>query len=92
MMNGEDLRAKALKRAQDKVGFYTHFGIYVVMNLFFAGIWFFTTRWNSFPGFVFPMTAWGIGVTAHFISVFFGEGLVDRMTEQELARLRRQHG
>lgn len=37
------------------------------------------------------MTAWGIGVAAHFISVFFGEGLIDRMTEQELARLRRQH-
>ncbi len=42
-MSEEDLRAKALKRTQDKVGFYTHFGIYDVMNLFFAGIWFFAT-------------------------------------------------
>jgi len=86
------LAGEGVEAGEDKVGFYTHVGIFDVMNLFFAGIWFFTSGWNSFPWFVFPMTAWGVGVAAHFISVFFGEGLVDRMTEQEFARLRRQHG
>jgi len=92
MMSEQDLRAKAMKRAQDKVGFYTHFGIYLVVNLFLASIWLFTSGWNTFPWFVFVTASWGIGVAMHFIAVFFGEGLVERLTDRELSRIRRQHG
>ena len=87
MAADQELWQKARRRAQEKAGFYVHFGIYLVVNAFLAMIWWMTTP-TGFPWFVFPMGAWGIGVVGHFVAVFAGEGYVERETQRQYARLR----
>ena len=39
---------------------------------------------------IWPMLCWGIGLAAHGVTVYMdGEGMRDRMIEQELEKLRR---
>lgn len=56
---------EAQKRAEAKVGFHSHFAIYIVVNLFLVGVWWFTG--DGFPWFVFVLLAWGIGLVGHGI-------------------------
>lgn len=90
MTSDEELMAQARKRAEDKVGFYVHFGIYVVINSMFALAWWFTGA--GFPWFIFPLGFWGIGLVAHFVSVFAGTGISDRMAQREYERLKQEKG
>ncbi|MGZ4903978.1 MAG: 2TM domain-containing protein [Halobacteriota archaeon] len=39
MASDEELMALARKRAQDKVGFYTHFSTYLVVNALLVVVW-----------------------------------------------------
>ena len=82
----EELRRKAEKRAEEKIGFYTHFAIYIIVNLFLIAIWAVTGA--GFPWFIFPLFGWGIGITAHFVSVFAGTGFAERLAEKEYERLK----
>ncbi len=86
MATDEELMALARKRAQDKVGFYTHFAIYVVINSMLILIWWFTGA--GFPWFIFVLGFWGIGLVANFVSVFVGTGVSDRMAEREYEKLK----
>jgi hypothetical protein len=87
-----DLALRARKRAEDKAGFFVHLGMYAIVNAFLASLWWLTTSGTAFAWFVFPLAGWGLGVVAHFLAVFFGEGYVDRMARRELERLRHQRG
>lgn len=78
--------ALARKRAQDKIGFYIHFTVYVAVNALFIGTWWFVG--DGFPWFIFVLGFWGIGLVAHFIGVFVGTGMTDRMTQREYERLK----
>ncbi len=86
MATDEELMALARKRAQDKVGFYTHFAVYIVINAMLILIWWFTGA--GFPWFIFVLGFWGIGLVANFVSVFVGTGVSDKMAEREYERLR----
>ncbi len=86
MANDEALMALARKRAQDKIGFYIHFTVYVVINAFLIVIWWFVG--DGFPWFLFILGFWGIGIAAHFLGVFLGTGMSDRMTQREYERLK----
>ncbi len=86
MATDEELMALARKRAQDKVGFYTHFAIYIVINSMLILIWWFTGA--GFPWFIFVLGFWGIGLVANFVSVFVGTGVSDRMAEREYEKLK----
>ncbi len=91
MISDEELRTRAEKRAEEKIGFYTHFGIYALVNLLIFLIWFFTGGPGSFPWFLFPLLGWGIGIFAHFIGVFKVTGLKERMAEKEYDKLKREN-
>ncbi|VVB88786.1 2TM domain protein [uncultured archaeon] len=91
MVSDEELRRRAEKRAEEKIGFYTHFGIYIIVNLLIFLIWFFTSGPGSFPWFIFPLFGWGIGIFAHFISVYKVTDLRERMTEEEYDKLKREN-
>jgi len=92
MQSDEEMMRKAAKRADDKIGFYIHFSIYAVMNLFFFFIWLFTKNdGDSFPWFVFPLVAWGIGIIAHFLGVFAGGSFRDKLTEKEYSKLKKRN-
>lgn len=84
----QQLWARARKHAEDKAGFYIHFGIYVAVNAFFVALWWSTGGLGIYPWFIVPMAAWGIGVVAHFVGVFAGPGYVERATQREFQRLR----
>ncbi|MFP4169982.1 MAG: 2TM domain-containing protein [Methanomassiliicoccales archaeon] len=88
-MTEEEMRRRAQKRAEDKMGFYTHFGVYLAVNAFLALIWYLTSGPDSFPWFVFVLFGWGIGVVAHGISVLTGGRYVDRLAEREYQRMKR---
>lgn len=89
MQDDQELRRIARKSAEDKAGFYTHFVIYIAVNLFFIALWWTTTGIGTFPWFIIITFGWGIGVAAHYISVFRGDAYVERMTEKEYQRLKR---
>ena len=82
----------ARKRVKEKKEFFEHLSTYLGMAAFFFLLNFFTSpgRW----WFYWPIFGWGIGVLAHYISVFGvpGVGQLDddwekRAMERELKRL-----
>ncbi len=90
MTSDEELMNIARKRAEDKVGFAIHLSIYAVINgLFILGWWF---SGAGFPWFIFPMGFWGIGLVGHFIGVFVGTGMSDRMAQKEYQKLKHGRG
>jgi len=88
-MENQVIDEKAYKRAERKVkarlGFYSHSATYVLVNLFLFIINLVTspeTLW-----FIWPLLGWGIGLVAHFLSVFVFGGLnVEKMIEKEMAK------
>lgn len=92
-MAEEKLRQKARERARAKIGFYIHLTIYVIVNVLLFCIWYITLGPGGFPWFIFPLFGWGIGLIVHAVATFYGksmEDLEERMTEQELAKLKAQ--
>ncbi len=87
MQSDEELMTLARKRAEDKVGFYRHLSVYVVVNALLAVIWWYTGA--EFPWFLIVLGAWGIGLVANFVNVFVGTGVSDRMAQREYERLKR---
>lgn len=92
MMSEEELVKTARKRAEAKAGFWIHLGIYIVVNAFLAAQWWIITGGSGFPWFLPVLLGWGIGIAAHFLSVFAGKSYVDREAQKELERLRQQRG
>lgn len=86
MASDEELMRLARKRAQEKVGFYTHLSVYIVVNALLVLVWWFTG--DGFPWFIFVLAFWGIGLVANFVSVFVGTGVSDRMAQREYERLK----
>ena len=90
-MAEEELYRKARKRVEEKKGFYTHFAVYVVVNLILVIIW--ATTGAGFPWFVFPLGGWGIGILFHFLGVFVfsrQSSWERREIEKEVERLRKE--
>ena len=91
MTDDVELRRLAIRRADMKLGFRSHLMAYVVVNGGLVAINLLTS-----PGYfwaAWPMLGWGIGLAAHAAAVYMdGEGVRDRMIEQELEKLRRTRG
>ena len=92
MASEEELRRKARVRAEAKLGFYIHLAVYLAVNAMLILIWYFTTylRGFVFPWFLFPLVFWGIGLVAHYLTVFGHTGYLDKMTEQEYRKLKEE--
>lgn len=60
--------------AQKRAGFKSHLTVYIVMNIFFWLIWYFTGQrhsdGNGLPWPVWPSLGWGIGVVFHFLGAY----------------------
>ena len=85
-----ELRKKAEKIAEEKIGFIIHFGVFIAVNLFLIGIWRGTTGIGSFPWFVFPLGGWGIGLVSHFLVVYSGRSYKKKLVERELEKLKKE--
>jgi hypothetical protein len=84
----DDLRRMAVRRAEAKLGFRSHVIAYAVVNAGLLAINLMTS-----PGYIWalwPMFGWGIGLVAHWASVYIdGDNVRDRMIEAEYEKLLR---
>ncbi len=46
--------------------FRTHLGSFLGVNAGLVGIWAFTSGFGTFPWFLIPLSAWGIGIVSHW--------------------------
>lgn len=89
----KEIRRRAEKRVEDKLGFFRHLAVYLLVNAFLFGI----NIWQSpnFLWFLFPLGGWGIALAAHFVTVFVLSGRAveewrTREIEREAERLRKR--
>lgn len=88
----ETEREKQLwKIAKKRVSFKKHLASYMIINIMFWCIWFFTDKENEDGGFpwpVFPMLGWGIGILFSFINAYVltKEGAVEKEFEKLKAK------
>lgn len=88
----QDLQRRAKRRVNQKMGFYIHASVYVLVNLGLAAINFAGggKAWH-----LWPLAGWGLGLAIHGIVTFAslnGGGLRKRMLQDEVERLRRRQG
>lgn len=92
MATDEELMEIARKQAKDKAGFYIHFACYLVVNIAMIITWivFFkvTDITSLFPIVSGTVFGWGIGIVAHFISVFAGTN--EKRVQKEFKKLKNQ--
>ena len=91
-LSEQDLQRHAQRRVKQKMGFYIHATVYVVVNLGLAAINFASggTSWH-----LWPLAGWGLGLAIHGFVTFAslnGDGLRERMLHDEVERLRRKQG
>lgn len=85
----EQLERLARKRAGAKLGWYTHAGVYVLVNLFLA----FVSSRSGHAWAIFPALGWGLGLLIHGAAVWLampGGSLYRQLLERERAALQRQ--
>ncbi|MCU0964704.1 MAG: 2TM domain-containing protein [Burkholderiaceae bacterium] len=88
----QDLQRRARRRVKQKMGFTIHATVYLLVNLGLAAIDFASggKAWH-----LWPLAGWGLGLTIHGFVTFAslnGDGLRERMLDDEVERLRRKQG
>jgi hypothetical protein len=89
-MTDKEMYDAAVKRVQEKKGFFIHLTIYIVINLLLVIIWFVTG--SPFPWFIFPLAGWGIGLIFHALDVFVFSTHTDwekRQIEKEMEKMKK---
>lgn len=79
-----DYRERARERVKEEKGFYGHFFVYIVVNLALAILNLVTSPDEIW--FYWPMIGWGIGLAAHFLSVFGMDRFFGKDWEQRRLR------
>ena len=85
----EYLFKKAKRKVQKRKGFYIHFGIYVILVLFFFFMNIFTEPHELW--FQFPSMAWGVGVAIHYLTTFGIPGTGAGSSDWEVEEIRREY-
>jgi two-component system, LytTR family, sensor kinase len=89
-MENKEAYRKAEQRVSAKMGFYTHFCIYLGINLILFFINRETMGADGYQWFIWPLLGWGIVIFFHFMGVFvFSAGIRERMIQKELERQNR---
>jgi hypothetical protein len=74
--------------AQRRASFKRHQAVYVIMNVFFWALWWFTggSDYNEgLPWPVWPMLGWGIGLGFHYVGAYVTPA--DHSVEKEYDKL-----
>lgn len=92
MVSDEELMQIARKRAKDKAGFYIHFACYLVVNIGLLVTWTVYFKVTDLMGLLSIVSGtvfgWGIGIVAHFVSVFAGTN--EQQVQKEFKKLKNQ--
>lgn len=86
MESEQELRSRARRRAEDKVGFHVHLAMYILVNSFLIFVWWWTGA--GFPWPLFVLGFWGIGLVIHAIGTYGSGRYTERITEREYQRLK----
>jgi hypothetical protein len=70
MTESNELSKKSDNIKKQKNIFYTHFIIYLIVNIFLILQWWAITGGQGFFWVITTTAGWGIGIVAHFIGVF----------------------
>jgi len=65
-----EMNEKAKVIAKEKRGFYIHFTIFLIVNIFLFAQWWYITGAEGFPWVITTTGGWGIGILAHFVIAF----------------------
>lgn len=93
-MSEDEIRRKAEKRVEEKLGFKIHLTFYLAVNFILFLIWLFIGLFADagwFPWFLFPLVGWGIGVFFHSWGVYRGDRFDERreaMVQKEMERMK----
>ena len=90
MATDQELRIKAEKIAEEKIGFYIHITIYLLVNILLYAIWWVTGGLGTFPWPIFATFGWGIGVVAHLFLTFSKGINTEKMVEKEYQKLKEE--
>src|SRR5690606_9716608 len=90
-MVDNELYEQARRRVEAKIGFFTHLGVYLIVNALLIVI----NLQNSPDSlwFYWPLLGWGIGIAFHALGVFVffsGSVLKKRLIDRELRKLDHQ--
>jgi 2TM domain len=90
-MTDDEIREIATKRVRARRGFFWHVIVYVVINLFLIGIWYFTGKGYFWPGWV--LGGWGIALILNAIAAFGKEDIwAEReAVEKEVERIKKRN-
>lgn len=84
-----DQRDEALWRiARKRAAFKRSFSVYVFVNAFLIGVWYFSTGSHSYFWPIWPILGWGIGILFHYLSAYQGNNFFS--DEQEYERLKNE--
>ena len=89
--NDDDLLQRALKRVKLKLGFYIHLGLYVLANGGIALLQHYNGGGSQMQS--GPLLGWSLGLAIHGAVTLLslqGDGMHERMVEEELKRLRKR--
>lgn len=89
-MDDQEILKLAKKRVEERVGFFSHLTMYVLVNTGIIITWRLTG--SPYPWFIWPLLGWGAGVTAHALTYWFGPNSLRgaRAIDREAQRLRTQ--
>jgi hypothetical protein len=83
----EQLRDLAIRQLKKKQDFWRHVGVYVVINSFLIGIWYFTAgRGYFWPAWV--LLGWGVGVVFNAWDAYGSQGISEAQIQREMERQR----
>ena len=80
--NEQDILEKATRLFKAKFNFYKHLAIYIGIVLLVIIIW--ATTGTGSTWWIWPLGVWGMGVVAHYVSVFiFPHGMETKFMEHQ---------
>lgn len=88
----EQLRQRARRRVNQKMGFFIHLAVYGLVNLGLAAI---NLASGGKAWHLWPLAGWGLGLAIHGFVTFAslrGDGLRERMLDAEVERLKQRNG
>lgn len=88
--DGSHLRDELWIIARKRAAFKRSLLVYLVMNVFFVAIWYFTSGSNSYYWPIWPLIGWGFGIAMqyvaayHYNSIFTAEREYEKLKNEQI--------